>query len=96
MKNLIPIFAALALAACGTVERATTVASAKPAAGTYYCKKDHLQTEGDKLVCTWESNTSDACRAFNTVTIEKGKVATGPTDDRRCDNGQWLVKVTTR
>ena len=96
MKKLLVLSAALALTACATVDRATTAASAKPAAGTYYCKKDHLQTEGDKLVCSWESSTNDACRAFNNVTIEKGKIATGPTDDRRCENGQWLVKITTR
>ena len=96
MKKLIVVASALALSACATVERATTVSKAQPAAGTYYCKKDRLLTEGDKLVCTWESNTNDACRAFNSVAIEKGKVASGPTDDRRCENGQWLVRVTTR
>lgn len=96
MKKLLVLSAALALAACATVDRATTVSSAQPAAGTYYCKKDRLHTEGDKLVCAWASNTNDACNAFNIVTIEKGKLASGPTDDRRCENGQWLVRVTTR
>jgi hypothetical protein len=63
---------------------------------TYYCWKDTLNTRGDALACNWETNRTDACRLRNTRTLAKDTIASGPVDAGRCDNGQWLVKVTTR
>jgi len=39
---------------------------------------------------------SVACDASYPVTINRSRVAVGPSDAGRCNNGQWLVMVTTR
>lgn len=67
-----------------------------PRASTYYCWKDTLNNRGDTLACNWESNRMDACRLKNHSTLARDAIASGPEDAGRCDNGQWLVKVTTR
>lgn len=63
---------------------------------TYYCWKDTLGTRADTLVCNWETNRMDACRMRTSSTLARDTIASGPVDAGRCDNGQWLVKVTTR
>jgi hypothetical protein len=99
MKKTLTIAAALALAACASVDKpaSSTVAQATPASGkALYCWKEKLDAKGDTLTCNWENNVNDACRSYNNSPLSKAQIASGPTDVRRCDNGQWLVMVTTR
>ena len=96
MKAVLAVAGALVLAACANVNKPTTSAAGPVQAGTYYCWKDKLATEGDKLLCNWERDRRTACDASFAVTIERTRVSTGPTDAGRCNNGQWLVMVTTR
>jgi len=97
MKKVLAVAGALVLAACATANKpAATAPAASTQAGTYYCWKDRLATDGDNLVCNWESVRSVACDASYPVTINRSRVAVGPSDAGRCNNGQWLVMVTTR
>jgi hypothetical protein len=98
MKIVLALAGALALAGCAAAGKpaATSGASAVAKAGTYYCWRDKLATEGDNLVCNWESDRHDACEVSYSVTIKRSNVSTGPSDAGRCQNGQWLVMVTTR
>jgi hypothetical protein len=89
----------LLLASCATLETSVTAAPRSLAAAsgsTYYCWKDRLATEGDNLVCNWEASASDACLSTGVVSIANHNVARGPENTRRCENGQWLVVVTTK
>ncbi len=100
MKKTLTLAAALALAACASVDKptASSGAQARVAGGTsYYCWKDKLDTRGDSLFCNWETSASDSCRATGHVSpLNKSQIASGPADVRRCDNGQWVVMVTLR
>ena len=98
MKNVrcIAILPMLFLWACASVGADASSGAASPGAGTYYCWKDTLNTRADGLACNWESNRMDACRMRNNSTLSRDTIAAGPVDAGRCDNGQWLVKVTTR
>jgi hypothetical protein len=100
MKTMLALVSApFLLAACASpqaaLEGASPAASA-PGQGTYYCWKDRLSVEGDNLVCNWESSAADACRSNGVVSIPRSSVAKGPDNTRRCENGEWLVVVTTK
>jgi hypothetical protein len=79
---------------CASVDK--TAAANGGGSGTYYCWKDRLATDGDSLTCNWEKSKSDACRSTYNTPLGKGSVASGPEGSSRCENGQWLVKVTTK
>ena len=96
MKVVAVAVAALTLTACGAINKPTTSAAAPTQAGTYYCWKDKLATNGDNLSCNWERERHVACETTYPVTISKSRVSAGPTDAGRCSNGQWLVMVTMR
>jgi hypothetical protein len=98
MKIVLALAGALVLAGCAAAGKPAATASAAAAApaGTYYCWRDKLATQGDNLVCNWEKDRHVACEVSYSVTIKRGSVSTGPTDAGRCNNGQWLVMVTTR
>ena len=98
MKKLHLIAAAplVLLAACAGTPAASTAGAGSAAAGTQYCKKDRLATEGDTLVCNWSASAAEACDNSNIGTLRKSAVANGPTNAGRCGNGQWLVTVTTK
>ena len=74
----------------------TPRAVAGGAGSSYYCWKDRLDTEGGNLVCNWEPSAAAACESTGVVSIAKGNVTRGPENTRRCENGQWLVMVTTK
>jgi len=91
------IASALALAGCagtGNILKAQpqTVASS----GTYYCWQERLADDGSSLTCNWQHSMADACDSTNFVSLAKGSVTGGPQKTHRCENGQWLVAVTTR
>jgi len=96
MKRSPILAAALLLAACASTGRSPATAPTSAAAGTYYCWKDRLASEGDKLVCNWEASADAACRSDGVVSLSRAAIASGPADSRRCENGQWLVSVTTK
>jgi hypothetical protein len=93
--HLLAVAPLCVLAACAGAPAAPT-GSASIAAGTQYCKKDRLATEGDALVCNWSASISDACDTNNIGTVRKSAVASGPSNAGRCGSGQWLVSITTR
>ena len=97
MKTLV-VVTALALAACASAEKSSNGngTSVHAKAGTYYCWRERLSTQGETLTCNWEDNASDACRSHYRTPIAKSAIALGPADAKRCDNGQWLVMVTTK
>jgi hypothetical protein len=97
MKNTLALTVLLALAACAAVDTPATIATAaSPSATAYYCWKDRLITEGDALLCNWEANARDACYSSGRTPLSKSAIVSGPSEVKRCDNGQWLVKVTTQ
>lgn len=88
---------ALLLAACAGAPNGSTPASTAAAGpGTMYCWKRTLATVGDTLVCNWESSSREACRSIGEVRLAKARVVGEPRDAGRCDNGEWLVAVTTK
>ena len=99
MKTTLALAAALLLSACASVQKSPAAApgmNASSGASTYYCWKDRLATEGDNLVCNWETNVTAACRSDGVVSLSKASIARGPVDARRCENGQWLVSATMK
>lgn len=85
-----------ALAACAPAEVRNGAMAHAAAAGTQFCWKDRLMTQGEKLSCNWAASKSDACRFLNLSDIEKASVVSEPTSAGRCENGEWLVQVTTK
>lgn len=98
MKHTLPLAAAaFLLAACASTGGPTpSPRAAAGTGGTYYCWKDRLATEGDNLVCNWEGSVAAACTSTGIVSIARSDVARGPDNARRCENGQWLVMLTTK
>jgi hypothetical protein len=94
---IVAAFLIVPLAGCATADGAKSGTRAQTiAAGTYFCWKDRLNSEGEALVCNWEGSVADACKSSYSTSLAKGSVATGPKDAGRCTNGQWLVQVTTK
>jgi hypothetical protein len=98
MKTVLALAGALVLAGCAAAGKPASTASAAAVdkAGTYYCWKDKLATEGENLLCNWENDRRNACESSYSVPIKRSSVSVGPSDAGRCNNGQWLVMVTTR
>ena len=99
MKKLVSIAAAsmVLLSACATVETSVNGASSQAASSdTMYCWKERLQTSNSELFCNWASSTAEACKDGKGSVITTSAIATGPTDAKRCDHGQWLVQVTKK
>ena len=99
MKIIAPTAAAclLALAGCaGTQPLLSTQPATSAASGTYYCWKNKLADDGPNLVCNWERSVVDACESHATVSLAKSSVSGTPQSSRHCENGQWLVSVTSR
>ena len=85
------------LAACATVETSTQSGSAKSSdASTMYCWKSRLQTSGDNYSCNWADSTKVACDQSGRTNVSKSAVVGEPTDANRCENGQWLVRVSKK
>jgi hypothetical protein len=98
MNTVVALAGALVLAGCAAAGKpaATPGPSAVAKAGTYYCWRDKLATEGENLVCNWENDRHNACESSYPVPIKRSSLSAGPSDAGRCNNGQWLVMVTTR
>jgi len=98
MKNPILLAAPLVvLAACAStsgVDPATRIAAADGPA--LYCWQSKVVTEGGGLSCNWAKTAGDACRSTSFTLVNQGAIASGPSKARRCENGEWLVMVTTR
>lgn len=85
-----------ALAACAPAEVRNGATAQAAGSGPQYCWKNRLTTHGEKLSCNWAASKSDACRFLNLSDIEKASVSSEPTSAGRCENGEWLVQVTTK
>jgi hypothetical protein len=98
MNKLLCIAAVpLALAGCATPQgNGADATTARAAGNTQYCWKEKLATQGDNLVCNWGASVADACNSTHSSTLSRASVVSGPTNAKRCENGQWLVQVTTR
>lgn len=100
MKTTLFVTAAsvLILSACAGMQGSNGAPHASPSAatGTMYCWKRSLEEAGSTLVCNWEATTRDACKSIAQVPLSKATVASGPRDAGRCDNGEWLVAVSTK
>jgi uncharacterized protein YceK len=100
MKKLVCVAAVAVslLSACATVETSVNGASSGQVASSdaMYCWKDRLQTSDSELYCNWASSAAEACKETKGSGIAKSAIASGPTDARRCDHGQWLVQVTKK
>jgi hypothetical protein len=89
----------LILSACAGVQTSqggAPAATATGGSGTMYCWKRSLEESGGTLLCNWEASTRDACKSIAQVRLAKGSVASGPRDAGRCDNGEWLVAISTK
>ena len=87
----------LALAGCaGTQPLLSTQPTTTASSGTYYCWRDRLLDDGANLTCNWEGSVVDACDSHARVSLAKSSVSGTPQSSRHCDNGQWLVTVTSR
>jgi hypothetical protein len=100
MKIALAAACLLALAGCAGMQpllsTQPTQSTASAAGGTYYCWRDRLVDQGSNLVCNWEHSVVDACDSHARVSLEKSSVSGTPQSSRRCENGQWLVTVTSR
>lgn len=101
MKTTLFVTAAsvLMLSACAgaqTSQGNASAATASGGSGTMYCWKRSLEESGGNLMCNWESSTRDACKSIAQTSIAKSGVASAPRDAGRCENGEWLVSVSTR
>jgi hypothetical protein len=99
MKKMLILAAAplILLAACATPDKASNSGPATVAgSGTYYCWKDRLTTEGERLGCNWAPTVADACRFNEFNYVDKKATAGEPEKAGRCQNGEWLMKVTTK
>jgi hypothetical protein len=88
------------LTACGTVQTSNSGAAPRASAsasGAMYCWKRNLADAGGNLICNWEASSRDACKSIGNVSpLSKGAVSGAPRDAGRCENGEYLVAVTTR
>jgi hypothetical protein len=98
MKKLLCITAVpLLLAGCASPGNGADAPSARAvASGTQFCWKEKLATQGDDLVCNWQASVSEACNSTHTSVLARASIVSGPGPAKRCENGQWLVQVTTR
>ncbi|HEX7557578.1 MAG TPA: hypothetical protein VF386_00190 [Usitatibacter sp.] len=98
--KLVPVAAAACLVALAGCAGAPALLKPQPttvaASGAYYCWKNRLNDDGSNLVCNWESSPRDACESNAVVSLAKSNVSGTPQSSRHCENGQWLVTVTSR
>ncbi|MBI3715358.1 MAG: hypothetical protein HY255_05140 [Betaproteobacteria bacterium] len=99
MKKLLVIAAApiAMLLLSGPVQAASDVPAAQGQSGaTLYCWKGRLYEAGNDLVCNWTENAKDACEESKMTNIGKDAVVSEPAKAKRCENGEWLVRVTKK
>jgi hypothetical protein len=101
MKSLACVAAfSLAAFAAGCAVPQASVGSSPGAtlarSSTYYCAKERLTADGDRLECNWQPTAEDACRFGNASVMQRGSLAADPQPAGRCNTGQWLVKVSSR
>jgi hypothetical protein len=87
----------LALAACGGLSTSLQPQSQAVVAssGTYYCWSERLADNGQNLTCNWAHSMADACDSTTFTSLAKSSVSGMQQRTHRCENGQWLVAVTS-
>ena len=100
MKSLpcvLAAFAAALAAGCAVPQASVgTSAAASARSSSYYCSKERLAADGERLECNWQPTADEACRFGNVTVLQRGSLATDPQPAGRCNTGQWLVKVSLR
>ncbi len=98
MKSLLCVLAAAALAAGCAVPQASMGITAAAAArsSSYYCAKERLVADGERLECNWQPTADEACKFGDTSVLQRSSLASDPLPAGRCNTGQWLVKVSPR
>jgi hypothetical protein len=101
MKNLPCVLAAAAVtivAGCAAPQASVEPASATAAArsSSYYCAKERLAADGDRLECNWQPTADEACKFGDTRILQRVSLASDPQPAGRCNTGQWLVRVSPR
>jgi hypothetical protein len=71
-------------------------ASAAPGASAWYCAKERLVADGERLSCNWQPTAGEACRLSHTTVLDRASIAGAPQPAGRCNTGEWLVKATPR
>jgi hypothetical protein len=85
------------VAGCGTFDKVEEVRLQPKAGQAYYCMTSRLSDVDGTLVCNWHDQAKDACYYEPShVELAKSGVASGPEKAGRCDNGEHLVRVTTK
>jgi len=99
MKKLLAIAAApiamLLLSASAPAAADTPTVQAQSGANLY-CWKGRLYEAGNDLVCNWTDNIKEACEESKMTNIGKDAVTSEPAKAKRCENGEWLVRVTKK
>ena len=95
-KNSTIAAASLAAVSLFAAFSASAQATTTPTQTTLYCWKNKLYPSGSDLVCNWSDNTKDACRGGKVNNVSKDAIVAEPANVKRCDNGEWLVQVTTK
>ena len=98
MKSLPCVLVAAVIAVGCAVPRASieSSAAAAPRASGYYCAKERLAADGERLECNWQPTADEACKFADTTVLQRGALASDPQPAGRCNTGQWLVKVSPR
>lgn len=91
--TLVAASSVIFLSAFGPTIAATDTASTSK---SLYCWKSKLYVAGEDLVCNWADSAAEACKGNPTSNISKVVVANEPTNAKRCENGQWLVRVSRK
>lgn len=98
MKKIITLAAApiVLLLLSASVEAATDAPAAQRQGAALYCWKDKLYTAGNDLVCNWADDAKEACYGGKVSNVSKESIVAEPVTAKRCESGEWLVRVTKK
>ena len=102
MKVVLFAASAILLSACAGVQSSSTGSTQVAQAGTgnggtLYCWKREFERTSGNFVCNWQDSVRDACLSNGAVvTLDGSRVASEPRNAGRCENGEWLVAISTK
>ena len=98
MKNshFIYVLAAATLPVACAAPQTTPWPAAGPPLSAYYCARERLVQNGDRLDCNWQATADEACRIGKSSVLKQSLLASEPQPAGRCDSGVSLVKVSPR
>lgn len=86
----------LFLSACAATNGGEPARMAAADGAALYCWERKVMEDGDGKLCNWAKTAKEACRSSDYTVVRNAAIASGPAKSRRCENGEWLVMVTTR